>query len=942
MQHSSSARIGKTIGSFELFHGKHHNIPGGKDRVGSPRHIRRASARMPVTAAAIVLLSAGIVFAGKPGRILIPEEIKVSSSGYAFRNTPLANGIREPQILYESWASRYLPGRPEAHWVEFSFKAPVAVEAVAVHWYTERGHFASSQSYKIQAWADGGYTDIVEVTDNPPVRRNLHTFDKVETDRIRILQPPGGGPAFRSNIMWVAEVEIYDYPRRESGFGTPADKEQLRRVREAGRDRTIGIFRSGRRSLALSKTLQEEGWRTHFLYYLDKRELQMCSIVAIVDRRHIPNREKLLRYMHNGGSVLFLHDACGRAGGGSLLPDLWTFEGMGEGELEIVDSGHPISAGATERFSPMYGDHARLRAGRRGTSIVRDSEGYDVVVAGRVGRGKAVAIGHYPGMSSGGTDWSEFVAMPPEGTELALLTNSIRWLAQDTGLRETWRKSLALRRALRREQPPLQPIFENVTKACGLSAFAYGKGVTMADINGNGRLDFFATLCIPSRWPWAAIDAPYHNLLYRNDGDWKFTEIAVEAGVDRPPGIGAAFGDFNGDGHLDLFVNYLPEMGSPGRGKMFFGDGRGAFRDVTDESGLGDVGHTAIAVIADVNNNGYLDLYLVGFRAENKLYINLGDGTFDERTQAYGLAGLGSEGASGYGGTLSVALADLDHSGYVDLIVFSDGGMRIFRNEGGERFEEVTDYMGEGNPPVQGSSLGLTLGDINNNGYLDVYISGPHTLLRNEGGMRFTDITYEAGLGPRSNYRNIHPYGPKFVDWNNSGHLDLFLATGAHDSFAFQNNGDGSFTEVTGAIGLDVHAVHGFNFGDLDGNGNLDFYATAWANHPTALLRNIQSEGNSLTIDVRGRQSNTSGIGAKIWVYEELQDGQRRLRGYREVMSGGESMYAGAILQQHVGLGPDDGIFTVEALFPVSGERVKLTGLRPLENVVIEEPERRD
>ncbi len=230
-----------------------------------------------------------------------------------------------------------------------------------------------------------------------------------------------------------------------------------------------------------------------------------------------------------------------------------------------------------------------------------------------------------------------------------------------------------------------RPIFEDVTREVGLPYYGYAKGMAMADINHNGRIDIFATVnTIPT-------GDPYHNLLLRNDGNWQFTEISAEAGVTGPPGIGVAFGDVNGDGNLDLWVSWLPEMEYPvdARGALYRGDGRGGFREVTDESGLDDTGMTAVCMLADVNNNGHLDLYLAGYRSGNKLYVNRGDGTFEDRTETFGLAGLGSPDERGYGGNLAAAMADLDDSGYVDLIVFSDGHLRIFRNDDGNRFVEV-------------------------------------------------------------------------------------------------------------------------------------------------------------------------------------------------------------------------------------------------------------
>jgi len=861
-------------------------------------------------------------------RIWMPAKITVDSCGYEYDSAPLCDGIREPLRWRESWASRETCSEP--HWVELVFTSPVPVKAVAIHWNIERGQPKSSQSYAIQVWQNGAFTNILEIRDNPPAPRTVHVFGGVTTDRLRVWQPPGGGPATRSNVMWIAEIEVYNYPKKEAEFGKQPDLEQVKLVQAAVRDRTIGIYRRGRhqgRSGAIEAPLAKQGWRIMELDRLDERELKLCRIVVIAGTRHIPHRDTLLAFLHNGGGVLFVHDACGRSVG-SLLPNLWEFTGMGEGEFLTVDPNHPITYGLPMRFFPTYGDHVCLKAGGAGKVLVRDVEGHDVVVAGRVGEGKAVAIGSFPGLSSG-TNWDQFRVVSPGVGELALLTNSIFWLARDTKLKECWKDGLAWW-PWRRRHTEAKPLFTDVTESCGMTYAGYSKGVAMADVNEDGQLDIFVTV---DKVPTAD---PYHNLLYRNDGNWVFTETASEAGVTEPPGIGCVFGDVNGDGHLDLFVCWIPEMGGQGRGTLYLGDGKGHFRDVTVAAGLGNIGMTAVCMMADVNNDDHLDLYLVGPESENKLFINRGDGTFEDKTAAFGLAGLGNQGGRGYGNNLATAMADLDNDGFTDLVCFSGGALRVFRNQGGKGFKEVIDYMGPGKAPIAGGPLGLTLGDVDNDGDLDLYIAGVNILLRNEGGMRFANITAGAGLNQLE--RNMHPYCPIFADWDNDGWLDLFLGSGGFDSFAFRNNGDGTFSDVTATIGLDVFGVHGCNFGDLDGDGDLDFYATSWAKHPFTLLRNNCNNGNALTIRIKGHRTNTSGVGAKVWVYEEGgTNRQPRLRGYREVRSGGGSMYSGAILEQHIGV-PHGGSYTVEVLFPVSGKRVKVSGVSAPRTLMIEEP----
>ncbi|MDD5677260.1 MAG: VCBS repeat-containing protein [Kiritimatiellae bacterium] len=897
-----------------------HAKKGG--RIGKSQHYVRSM----ISALAAFACAAGVAAAG-PAQILLPAQVKTDSCGYEYENKMLCDGMREPLRWQEAWLSSEWSAAPR--WVEVAFTSDVPVRTVAIFWGVDEGRPASSRHYAIEAWRDKAFTNILDIRDNPQAARSVHTFDEVTSKRFRVWQPAGGGSPPRTNAMWIAEIELYGSAKPDAEFGTAADLAEVRRFRQEVRDRTIGVFRRSRsyvgRTGAIAKPLMRSGWRVIQLNYLDERELGLCRAAVMCGTRAIPNMDVLAEYVSNGGGMMFIYDSCGR-GPGSVFPDIWEFTGMAKTcNLTLTPARHPITRGITNAIRTTYGEYAVLKAGSKGTALVRDSQGCDVVVVGRHGNGRAVAIGTFPGMSSG-TNWNESKMVTPGDGEYAIISNAVQWLTQDTKLRYPWEKS-----SWAREKKPGQTLFENVTDACGMTYGGYSKNVAIADVNGDGRPEIFATQC-------KILTAdPYYNLLYRNDGDWKFTEIGGPAGVTLPYGIGSAFGDMNGDGNLDLFVSWMPEMASTNDvSALFLGNGKCGFRNATQAAGLGNLGKVSICMLADIDNDGDLDLYVVGCAQENRMYRNRGDGTFEDATAAMGLTDLGSKGEKGYGGNMACAMGDLNGDGYVDLVAYNRSVLHVLSNDAGKTFAEHPDYMGAGQDRISGGSLGLALGDYDNDGDLDIYVAGRNALLRNDGNFRFTDATPGSGLDAMK--RNYHAYGTAFVDWNNDGWLDLFLANGGFDSFAFQNNGDGTFADRTGAIGLDVFGVHGFNFGDLDGDGDLDFYATAWAKYPSALLRNNLNDGNALTIRVKGRKTNTSGIGAKVWVYEEAgTNTTRRLRGYREVRSGGGAMYSGAILEQHVGV-PRGGRYTVEVLFPVSGKRVTLPGVTAPQVLAIEEP----
>ncbi len=218
------------------------------------------------------------------GRRWMPDSVAVDTVGYEYEiNPPLSDGFREPRYWREVWMSRETHNEP--HWAELTFTSSVPVEAVAIHWAVEDGHPkasgkpTTSREYRIQVWLDGEYRDAVQVSDHPPASRSVHVFDRVSTERVRVWQPAGGGPAFRTNAMWIAEIEVYDYPKAESDFGMAADDEEVRIIRAASRERTIGVYLRARHhrqgwTTSISRSLSQAGWRTIGLDRLDERSLE--------------------------------------------------------------------------------------------------------------------------------------------------------------------------------------------------------------------------------------------------------------------------------------------------------------------------------------------------------------------------------------------------------------------------------------------------------------------------------------------------------------------------------------------------------------------------------------------------------------------------------------------------------------------------------------------
>ena len=458
-----------------------------------------------------------------------------------------------------------------------------------------------------------------------------------------------------------------------------------------------------------------------------------------------------------------------------------------------------------------------------------------------------------------------------------------------------------------------------------------GGGVAAGDIDGDGLPDLYFTSNLgPDR-------------LYRNKGHFQFEDVTERAGVAGPPGwkSGVTMADVNGDGRLDIYVSAVNYLAMHGRNILYVNNGDGTFTDRTRPYGLEHVGYSTQAAFFDYDGDGDLDMYLLNSsvhterlpsshpqrtprhpRAGDRLFRNDRGHFVDvsERAHIYG-------GVEGYG--LGVVASDLNGDGCPDLYVandFQENDFLYWNNCDGT----FTESIARAAPHTSQFSMGVDAADFNNDGRIDLFVldmlpdredilktsanaedlsifnlklqAGYHaqdarnTLQLNRGLGRFSDIGYLAGV-----FATDWSWAPLFADFDNDGLKDIFITNGIDRrpndldyisfvesqaprddkaligmmphvplaNYAYRNNGDLTFTDMAGPWGLGQPGFsNGAAYVDLDNDGALDLVVNN-VNAPAAIYRNRAREtgGNTyLQVQLQGAGANSAGIGAKVIV----------------------------------------------------------------------------
>ena len=436
--------------------------------------------------------------------------------------------------------------------------------------------------------------------------------------------------------------------------------------------------------------------------------------------------------------------------------------------------------------------------------------------------------------------------------------------------------------------------FVDVTGSAGIVFDVYGCGATAGDFDNDGDLDLYVTAFGP-------------NQLLANDGDGGFSKITEAAGVgDRLWSASAAFADVDRDGHLDLYVaNYVDFTLE---NHKFCGDRQRNLQGYCHPSAYEGV--------------------------PDRLYRNRGDGTFVDVTRESGLEGATEAG-------LGVAFADVDADGWPDVYVANDADPNfLFRNLGDGTFEDVSLLSGtayDETGKAEGS-MGVDFGDLDNDGWLDLVVTNFefefNALYKNVGGRTFIDHRFPSGFGEKSKLDLA--FGVALVDLDHDGDLDIVIGNGhildnakefnsvsryAQSNRIFENVGSGRL-QSRSDHGMDtVAATRGVAVGDLDLDGDLDVVVVN-SNEAAEIYENRSALGDhrSIQVDLIAAAGNRHGVGARIDLVTEAVPQQTR-----EVQTA-SSYLSQDSMTVHFGVGTARHVDQLSVIWP-SGRRQRLEGL---------------
>lgn len=424
-------------------------------------------------------------------------------------------------------------------------------------------------------------------------------------------------------------------------------------------------------------------------------------------------------------------------------------------------------------------------------------------------------------------------------------------------------------------------VFHDVTLGSGITGPSAAWSAVWADYDGDNDLDVYIT----------TMSETEPNALWRNEGNGSFTDVTAALGLDIIKGsAGASWGDYDGDGDLDIFV--AGRFGLGGLGDELFRNDGSSFTNVAAAAGVEGAADRAtfMGLFFDYDNDGDQDLYVSVDFGSDVLYQNNGDATYTDVSIAAGI-----------------------------------------------------------DQPEHG--MGLSLGDFNNDGCMDIASSNntgtgtedpddadheASVLYLNNCDGTFTGVNEEIGIKDQ----NIVEWGLNLVDYDNDGDLDFsvvaggMLSAGEPNTF-YENDGTGQLFDITEAAGVSNEgAAFGSIWADIDNDGDLDWYVnnTGSEELPGALFKNSSAKGHYLKVDLQGAGMNTDGVGAIVKVTAGSRTQMR-------IISAGTSYVGGEPMIAHFGLGVKNRVDSVKVIWPNNGGVSEVLDLRANQTILIEQPD---
>ena len=479
------------------------------------------------------------------------------------------------------------------------------------------------------------------------------------------------------------------------------------------------------------------------------------------------------------------------------------------------------------------------------------------------------------------------------------------------------------------------PAFNEIASQIGIDVNGLSGGVCLEDFNNDGMIDIFTT----------SYGTEDQCKLFFNTGS-RFEDVTNKAGLNGIlSGLNSLHADYNNDGYLDILILRGAWLGSSGNhpNSLLRNNGDGTFTDVTKSSGILSFYPTQTASWADVNKDGYLDLFIGNEYNPCELFINQGNGEFLEQSIKYNLDKIN-------GFVKGVVFGDINNDQWPDLFVSVLGGKNfLFKNKFGV-FSDISKNAGIEDPSF---SFPCWIWDVNNDGFNDIFVasydsrnlsnlngdflkeiegriveSEKSKLFINNGDETFKESSVDFNIDI-----SMYAMGSNFGDIDNDGWLDFYIGNGSPQLASsipnrmFRNLDGNGFEEVTltGRFGH-IQKGHGVGFADLDNDGDQDLYAVMGGAYegdtaPNVCFENPISDNNWVVFKLIGKSSNRSAIGSLLTV--ELESGRKI---YRNINTGGS--FGSSSLQSEIGLGKSKSIKKLSINWP-GGKKQVFTNIDP-------------